>query len=418
MNNKHARLLLFLILAFLVAVACNLSLPQAVSPGPTQGLIYTQAASTFYAQATDLASQATPTEPATATSNPQTLATATETLVPTLTFTPLPSPTPIPSFTPLPSATPGPTATRTLPPGATPVTPPAGGSGSTGPCNAAKFMKDVTIPDGTEMSTGESFEKTWRLLNVGTCTWTQGYGLVFVKGDPMGAPTHAVQIPYPIKPGQYVDASVGLVAPGETGTYQGNWMLQTPSGQRFGIGSNYNSSFYVKIKVTEAGSGQAYNFANSMCAASWESDAASLPCPGTEGDPDGFVLYLDNPNLENRHENEPTLWTNPNFSDDGWIKGTYPSFTVKSGDHFMAVVGCLADFPKCNVVFELGYLNEAGKYKKINEWAEKEDGSVTNIDVGLASLADKSVQFVLTVNANGNAKDDAAFWFQPHIERP
>src|SRR5512141_2290607 len=36
-------------------------------------------------------------------------------------------------------------------------------------CEAADYLKDVTIPDGTVLSPGETFEKTWKFQNNGTC---------------------------------------------------------------------------------------------------------------------------------------------------------------------------------------------------------------------------------------------------------
>src|SRR5690349_12154805 len=39
-------------------------------------------------------------------------------------------------------------------------------------CDSAAYVKDVTIPDGTIFSPGAQFTKTWRLQNIGTCTWT------------------------------------------------------------------------------------------------------------------------------------------------------------------------------------------------------------------------------------------------------
>ena len=44
-------------------------------------------------------------------------------------------------------------------------------------CNEAPCMSDVTIPDGTVLTAGESFEKTWLLLNGGTCSWDSTYVL-------------------------------------------------------------------------------------------------------------------------------------------------------------------------------------------------------------------------------------------------
>ena len=56
------------------------------------------------------------------------------------------------------------------------------------PCNDAFYVSE-TIPDGTEFTVGESFTKTWRLENTGTCTWNTNYKLVFNEGDKMGGPS-------------------------------------------------------------------------------------------------------------------------------------------------------------------------------------------------------------------------------------
>ena len=58
----------------------------------------------------------------------------------------------------LPTITTAPTNTPPGPPTAIPK-----------PCNAASFISE-TIADGTKLSTGQSFDKTWRFQNVGTCT--------------------------------------------------------------------------------------------------------------------------------------------------------------------------------------------------------------------------------------------------------
>src|SRR5262245_14395652 len=56
-------------------------------------------------------------------------------------------------------------------------------------CDWVTFVKDITIPDGTKFLAGETFTKTWRLQNRGTCTWTSDYMLVFTSGDSMGSTT-------------------------------------------------------------------------------------------------------------------------------------------------------------------------------------------------------------------------------------
>ncbi len=115
-------------------------------------------------------------------------------------------------------------------------------------CDWVAFIKDVTIPDGTQLSTGEVFTKTWRLQNRGTCTWTPDYMLVYTSGDPMGSTT-AIRLPGNVSPGQTVDVSVTLTAPASSGRYIGYWMLRNPSGVLFGSGSKANEAFYVEIKT-------------------------------------------------------------------------------------------------------------------------------------------------------------------------
>ena len=105
----------------------------------------------------------------------------------------------------------------------------------------ATYAGDVTVPDDTEMSPGESFVKTWRVRNSGTCTWEAGTELVFSSGERMGGPN---SVPAgAVAPGATIDVSVNLTAPNEPGTYRGNWQMQDPDGTRFG------SIIYVQIVV-------------------------------------------------------------------------------------------------------------------------------------------------------------------------
>ncbi len=85
----------------------------------------------------------------------------------------------------------------------------------------AKWVKDVTVPDGTEFAPGDTFTKTWRLKNVGTCTWNNDYDLVFDSGDKMGGSNVEDINIGNVAPGDEVDISVDLTAPGSVGTYRG-----------------------------------------------------------------------------------------------------------------------------------------------------------------------------------------------------
>ncbi len=120
----------------------------------------------------------------------------------------------------------------------------------TGECNrvAAGIPFDVTIPDDTIMQPGQSFTKTWRLVNNGACKWTRLYAVVFFSGNPMGA-QQTQYLNAEVLPGQSIDVSVEFIAPFESGTYQSNWMLQSQAGELFGLGPNGDAPFWVRIHV-------------------------------------------------------------------------------------------------------------------------------------------------------------------------
>lgn len=153
-------------------------------------------------------------------------ATATaEALLPTATsvFTSTPTPTQ------LPSATPSPTATEV-------------------PCLAAKFISDISIPDGSIVAPGADFFKTWRLQNVGTCIWRPDFKILFIGGEPFGV-QQAVRINTNVYPGLYVDLTLQLKAPTRNGIYRGDFMLVDLEDTVFGVGETQSQAFYVIIKV-------------------------------------------------------------------------------------------------------------------------------------------------------------------------
>ncbi|MDW7991345.1 MAG: NBR1-Ig-like domain-containing protein [Anaerolineae bacterium] len=115
-----------------------------------------------------------------------------------------PTPTPIPTPTPVVTGT---AATTPAP-----------------ACMVAQFVADVTVPDGTKFNNNETFKKTWRLRNAGTCDWPQDTVLVFASGEKMGGPD---SVPVgAVKAGATVDVSVDLKAPANPGRYTGSWYLR------------------------------------------------------------------------------------------------------------------------------------------------------------------------------------------------
>jgi len=204
------------LILILVLAGCNL---PASGGQETQApdAIFTQAAQTVAAELTRVALLASPT------SNIPVEPTAT--------------------FTPSPTETPSPTNTTAFTPTNTPI-----------PCNLATWNPttiDVTIPDNTLMAPNQEFSKTWRIRNVGTCSWNSSYRLIFDSGDGIGVTAGYTQqlTTGTVNPGQEVDLAVNLKAPAASGTYRGYWRLRDPGGVIFGI-TPAGGTFVVIIKVT------------------------------------------------------------------------------------------------------------------------------------------------------------------------
>jgi len=142
-----------------------------------------------------------------------------------------------------------PLSTATLMSSSTPLPPILTPSLTPVPCNRADFVNDFNYPDNSAVLAGNSFTKTWRLINTGSCTWTSGYSVVYVQGDRMNAPDSSPVTSGTVVSGAQVDVSVPLVAPEVPGTYKGDFMLHAADGSTFGIGPAGNSVFWVKIVV-------------------------------------------------------------------------------------------------------------------------------------------------------------------------
>ena len=101
-------------------------------------------------------------------------------------------------------------------------------------CYGLTFAKDVTILDNTAMTPGQSFTKTWQVLNSGSCAWDAGFKFALTSGDAMSGVTYT--LPSAVGPGSVVDISVAMVAPNKTGSVRGTWRMSTAGGQPFGDG--------------------------------------------------------------------------------------------------------------------------------------------------------------------------------------
>jgi hypothetical protein len=195
--SKKASVFFILSLLILFVFACTLPSNEPERNDPN--IVFTAAAETVSAQLTEVALNRVETQTPQSQSSP---------------------PTAVASFTPL-----GPTSV--------PAT--------EDNCDKAKFVTDVTISDGMVFPPDEAFTKIWRVKNIGTCTWTTSYALVFENGAQMGGSSPQA-LTGNVAPGETVDISVDLVSPETDGNYTGNWQIRNSSNVLF-------AKIYVQIKV-------------------------------------------------------------------------------------------------------------------------------------------------------------------------
>jgi hypothetical protein len=209
--KRYATPALFLIIAL---TACNFPQPGAATLSPQEiGTYAAQTAAAFLGGRTapSATGKAQPTE------EPP---------------TPSVPPTPSATFTPFPTFT----ATHTVT--LTPI-----------PCNWAQYITDVTYPDDSKVAPSWTIEKTWRLKNIGSCTWTSGYQMIFDHGDRMDAPDWVPLTTGTVSPGETVEVTVTLHTPAADGSYQGYYKLRSADGRVFGIGADADSPFWIRVKV-------------------------------------------------------------------------------------------------------------------------------------------------------------------------
>jgi hypothetical protein len=389
--SKKPVIAVLLLLAIILS-ACNMPTSPDSTSAPVSS---TLAAQTLQAMMTQVAGKATtpPLVTATPRANSPTNAPAQAT------------------STKAPESTKPPVATKPPDPTATSTPKPV-------PCDAAAFVSDITVPDGSIFTANSQFVKTWKLKNTGTCTWSTSYAIVFTEGNAMSTPA-ATNLPSSVAPNDTIEISLTMTAPGAVGTYRGNWKLRNAAGVVFGTGQSGNGSFYAEIKVAAPTSiNGSYSFVDNYCAAEWSNASAAIPCTAKDGAASGFVLRTDKPVLETgATENESGLITVPQQINDGVIRGKYPPVTIKAGDTFRTIVGCEYEASNCKVRFQLDYQVDNGAVQTLSSWDESYDGAFTKVSVDLTSLAGKNVRFILSVFANGAAKGDRALWLLPRITR-
>ena len=188
--------ILILLAGLLMLTACGGS-DSDLTPTVDPNLIQTEAVETFSAALTQTAFAA-PTQTAS------------------------PSPTSLPTFPPLATSTVG-----TLPAALQPTI------AATASCYQLRYVSDVSIPDNTQMAPGQTFTKTWKVRNTGSCAWEAGFKFAFVGGESLNGATYTLPSAVPVN--TEIEISIPMSAStNKTGTLRGNWRMSTAAGQFFG----------------------------------------------------------------------------------------------------------------------------------------------------------------------------------------
>ena len=115
-------------------------------------------------------------------------------------------------------------------------------------CSEKVELESETIPDQANFLPGVNFEKSWILRNVGTCTWTPDYSVIFVGGEQMSgeSPTAIGQT---VPPDGEIEITLPLKAPPNDGYYESFWKMQNERGEQFGLGAESDVALWIKIDV-------------------------------------------------------------------------------------------------------------------------------------------------------------------------
>lgn len=113
--------------------------------------------------------------------------------------------------------------------------------------NRARFVSDITIPDGTEVGKGEWITKTWELENYGTCAWNENYKVVWSDENYTNS-QKLFDIGVDLQPGERGEISITFPVQGEGRTHI-SFVLATTDGETFGLGERGRGDLYIEYNA-------------------------------------------------------------------------------------------------------------------------------------------------------------------------
>ncbi len=113
--------------------------------------------------------------------------------------------------------------------------------------NRARFIGDITIPDGTPVKKGEWITKTWELENYGTCAWNKNFKVVWSDENYDNA-QKLFDIGTALQPGERGEISVTFPVQGEGPTHI-SFVLANTEGETFGLGERGRGDLYIEYNA-------------------------------------------------------------------------------------------------------------------------------------------------------------------------
>jgi protein phosphatase len=328
--------------------------------------------------------------------------TATATLTPTV-----PADTPTPSPTPLPT-----------------IEAPAGCE------NSARFVRDVTVEDGTQFTPAEQFEKTWLLENAGDCPWGPGYTVRLIEGDRMGAEA-AVSLVEVTQPNGSGEITVPMIAPAAAGTYRGDWQLYDLNGEVFG------PKFYLEIEVTaldattlaESDLTTLYDFLASANEATWTSGEVAYPLQESNINeamdlpaPKGLIVRGPAQLRGSVVDSQSDVLLAYPHQELGLIEGRYDvDQPLQPTDALAATVGFIKEsiLSDDGVTFEVVFTaGDGSEHVILSRLVQYQDSPVTEIQPLVGIEPGQSGTFTLRVLGGDSPRQDWAVWIDVRLIRP
>ena len=318
------------------------------------------------------------------------------------------------------SPLPTPSATPTVRPIATIALPPD--------CNTrGRFVRDVTIPDGTQVAAGEEFDKAWLVENADTCPWGPGFTIHRIEGEPMGT-ANISPLTIVVPPGENGEIRLTLTAPMQPGSYRSSWQLFDLNGDPFG------PELYVEIEVVPATLAETdvesilFDFVAQAPAATWQSGetdytvvTSSISETLVVPRPEGIVATGRAQLRGNQISDDDTLLTYPHM-ENGYIEGTYSVPTpLQPTDILIAELG----FPKLSILsddgvtFEVIFTPATGQEAVVfSQPVQYRDSPITQIQPLTMIKPEQTGTFTLRVNGGESLNQDWAVWIEAQLVRP